>query len=239
MPCMKESSKPIKQDCNTCSLSKLCLPLSLTTEETSALENIIKKQQTVKRGDYLFHYKDPFKFIYAIRSGSFKTCHSNSEGLETISGFYISGELLGFDAIHGKQYPDAAIALETSSVCQIPFDDLTLLGETIPKLHRQIIDLMSQKMSNKQIVNPNASAMARLAHFLLTLSARFQRRGYSPREFSLSMSRAEMGTFLGIATETVSRLFSKLQTDKIVESHHRQVILQDMRQLQILSCEDE
>lgn len=227
--------KAFQLACANCSLAELCIPVGLTDQEVQKLDSIISKRKTLQRGDYLFHDGQHFEQIYAVRSGSFKASNVNNAGDERICGFYFPGELLGFHAIHKKHYLNNAIALETSSVCAISFDQLFELGTQIPTLQRHLFDIASQKLSIDNLIDLNSAAEERLARFLLSISSRYQRRGLSPAEFRLSMSRQDIAHYLGLATETISRLFSDLQQQNILSIDRRQVQLMDLRKLQLIA----
>lgn len=229
-------TKRLKTECTTCSLSELCLPLGLNENELEQFSGIIVEKRNFHRGDYLFREGQVFTNIAAIRAGSFKGITTDIEGIEHVRGFYFPGELLGFHAIHSQRYAISLIALETSSVCMIPYPELFRLSRELPKLQEQLFSVMSQKLLPQFKVDPNNTAEQRIARLLLNISARFKCRGYSATEFRLSMSREDIGHYLGLATETISRIFKHLADEGVLEVNRRDITLKDMRRLQILAC---
>ncbi len=227
--------KSFQLACANCSLAQLCLPLGLSVKEVVLLDELVQRRRILKNKEFLFHEQDIFKGLYAIRSGSFKSVKSVGDE-ERIVGLYLPGELLGFHAISTEHYQTSAIALETSSVCEIPFDKLFAISSKLPSLQKHLLALMSEKLSHDYAIDPNSSAQERIARFLLSVSGRLSRRGLSASQFHLSMSREDIGAYLGLAPETVSRQFAKLQKDGVLRFHRRDMELLDIRRLQILSC---
>jgi len=210
----------LKSACESCSLHQLCLPLELAPDDIAKLDQIIKRTKPLHRGDYLFEMDDPFKSIYAIRSGSIKTFTSTDDGDEQITGFHLPSEIVGLDAITSDCHPCSARALETTSVCEIPFDRLEQLGQSIPGLQRQLLRIMSREILTDQdmmIWLGKKSAEERLAALILRISARFRARNFSAVEFNLPMSRTDVANYLGLAVETVSRLFSRFQQEGLLK----------------------
>ncbi len=217
--------------CENCSLHELCLPLELAHEDMEALDNIIKRRKPLHRGDFLFQQGDPFRAIYAVRAGSIKTYTHTDDGREQVTGFHLPSEIVGLDAITSHQHPCSARALETSSVCEIPFDKLEDLGSRIPGLQRQLLRIMSREILEDQdmmIWLGKKSAEERLAALLLRFSRRFEDRHFSPVDFNLSMSRTDMANYLGLAVETVSRLFSRFQSEGLVTVDRKHVRIHDL-----------
>tara|TARA_R110000868_G_scaffold362686_2_gene624887 strand:+ start:3425 stop:4138 length:714 start_codon:yes stop_codon:yes gene_type:complete len=225
-----------RQHCSNCSMASLCFPVGLSDEDITKIDELVGRQKVLHKNDCLFDRGDKFKEIYAIRSGTFKLCAPGNNDIEVIEGFYLAGELIGFNAIASEIYPATAIALETSSVCVIPFDDLFTLAGQLPALRRQLVNLMSEKLQPEFKVSFNSGAEERIATFLLSISSRLQKRGYAVETFHLSMSRQDIGTYLGLATETVSRILTKLQDKDIIDVQRREIKINDFRQLQIMSC---
>lgn len=224
--------------CQDCSLYPLCLPAGIPKEDLEKLDSIIERRRPMQRGVYLYQSGEPMRSIYAVHSGSLKTSDLTEDGREQVTGFYLPGEILGFEAIASGRHVCTATALETTSVCEIPFADLELLGEAIPQLPRQLMAVMSQKIQHDQrqmMLLGKRSADARLAAFLFSLSERFGQRGYSSSEFNLSMSRNDIGNFLGLAVETISRLFSRLQDEGVLAVQGRHVHLLDPAHIRTLA----
>lgn len=229
---------PGKVACQDCSLFQLCLPVGIDQCDLAEVDRIIKRRRPTQRGDQLFLTGDKFRSIFAVHSGSLKTSVLTADGCEQVTGFFLPGEIVGLDAIATGTHTCAARALETTSVCEIPYDELETIGARIPSLPRQLLRIMSREMHHDQLLLlllGKRSADERLATFLFSLSQRFGLRGYSPNEFNLSMSRNDIGNYLGLAVETVSRLFSRLQEDGILVVHSRHVQLRDIARLQGLA----
>ena len=208
-----------KVSCGNCSLSELCLPWGLKQEDLNELEKIIKRVRPLQRGEYLFHAGDKFQQIYAVRSGALKAYKTTEDGNEQILGFYLPGELLGLDAIDNMEHVCTTVALETSSFCSIPFQRLEDLCHRIPGLQHQMYRLMSRELSTENeslLLLGKKSAEEKIATFLVNLSTRLHMLGYSATEFRLPMSRQEIGNYLGLTVETVSRIFSRLQKDDLI-----------------------
>lgn len=208
-----------KVSCSSCSLAELCLPWGLKPDDLNELEKIIKRVRPLQRGDYLFHSGDKFQQVYAVRSGAIKAYRTTEEGNEQILGFYLPGELLGLDAIDTELHVCTTVALETSSFCAIPFSRLEELCMSLPGLQHQIYKLMSRELSSENqslLLLGKKSAEEKIATFLSNLSSRLHLLGYSATEFRLPMSRQEIGNYLGLTVETVSRIFSRFQKDKLI-----------------------
>ena len=230
---MSESIKvhsPHQIHCNDCSLSSLCLPLSLNMEDMDALDDIVKRGRPMKKGEYLFRQGDTFASVFAVRSGALKTFSLSDTGEEQITGFHLPSELVGLSGMDSEAYPVSAIALETTSVCEIPFDRLDDLSVQLPQLRRQLMRIMSREIRDDQqmmMLLSKKTADERIATFLVNLSARFRARGFSANQFRLSMSRNEIGNYLGLAVETVSRVFTRFQQNKLLEAEGKEVHILD------------
>ena len=222
--------------CHDCSFNSLCLPMGLNRDELKQLEQLVKKKRIIKRHEHLFKAGDSFRQLYAIKSGTFKSYSINTDGDEQISGFNLPAELLGMDGVHSRKHCVSIIALENSFVCELPFDQLLILAAQIPALQHQLFHIMSQNYTPQLHVSINSHAETRFASFLLNISRRLQERGFVARDFTLSMTREEIGNYLGLATETISRLFNHFQENNILVVKHRQVHLNDLRALQTLAC---
>jgi CRP/FNR family transcriptional regulator len=224
--------------CGNCRLSSLCLPLSLELDEIAQVDEVILRNQPLQKGEYLYRAGSPFLSIYAVRAGCMKTIRITEEGEEQITGFYLPGEILGLDGLNDNHYTNSAIALETSAICEIPFSKLEQLSREIPSLQRHFFQLMSREIIQDQeliTLLSKGSADQRIAALLLSLSARHHRRQLSSTDFSLPMSRTEMGNYLGLTIETVSRVFSRLQKEQTIKSDRRMISLLDMDKLKLLA----
>ncbi len=225
----------IKQACSGCNLQQLCLPLGISSEDIQRLDALVKRHRPLARSRHVFHLGDEFHSLYAIRCGSVKTYTITEDGSEQITGFHLPGEIIGLDAINSNRHPCGAKTLETTSVCDIPFNRLEELAVLAPGLGRQLLRIMSREIqadSELLTLLGKKSAEERLASLLLSLSRRFQQRGFSPWEFRLSMSRNDIGNYLGLAVETVSRLFTRFQQQELIEVRHKYIRLENLERLQ-------
>lgn len=224
----------VKSACTNCSLQQLCLPIGISLDDIDRLDAIIKRRRPLPRGAHVFRMGDGFGSLYAIRSGSVKTYTITEQGSEQITGFHLTGELIGLDAINSEAHPCGAKTLETTSICEIPFDALEDLAAAIPALGRQLLRIMSRELQadeNLLTLLGKKSAEERLAALLVSLSRRYYERGFSAREFHLAMSRNDIGNYLGLAVETVSRLFTRFQSQGLIVVQHKYVRIEDPAQL--------
>jgi CRP/FNR family transcriptional regulator, anaerobic regulatory protein len=220
----------LKSACSSCSLRELCLPMGLSAEEVERLDQLIYARRKVKRGEGLYHAGDTFSAIYAVRTGFFKSNVILEDGRDQVTGFHMPGEIIGMDGIGTDQHSCNAIALEDSDVCVIPFSRLEEISNEVRGLQRQFHKVMSREIVRDQGVMMLLGSMRaeeRLAAFLLNLSHRFVLRGYSPSEFHLRMTREEIGSFLGLKLETVSRLFSKFQEESLIGVQQKNIRILD------------
>jgi CRP/FNR family transcriptional regulator len=227
----------IKVACQNCSLASLCLPMGLSADDVERLEAIIKRSRPLRRGDHLFESEGSFRSLFAVKTGSIKTYTLGPDGTEQVLGFHLPGDLVGLDAIQDEQHKCSARVLETSTVCELPFNRLEELASHIPSLQHQLFRLLSREISHEsdmQALLGRSPADERLASFLIGLSERYRRRGFSPREFILSMSRQEIGSYLGLALETVSRLFTRFQDDGILRVERKHIEILDMDRLKAI-----
>jgi len=212
--------------CSGCNLREMCLPKGLGEEDIRRIEQVVYARRRVKRGDALFNAGDGFNALYAIRSGFLKTTVINDDGREQVTGFHMPGELLGLDGIGSGKYNGNALALEDAEVCVLPFSLVEELGREIPTMQRHLHAVLSREIVRDHGVMMLLGSMRaeeRLAAFLLNLSKRFTHRGYSPSDFNLRMTREEIGSYLGLKLETVSRLFSRFQDDGLIEVQQKHV----------------
>jgi len=223
--------------CSSCNLRELCLPRGLCAEDLERVEKVVYARRRLRRGEALFNAGDEFGSVYAIRSGFFKTSVIDNEGREQVTGFFMGGELLGMDGIGTSRYNGTAIALEDSEVCVMPFSLIEEMSFEVRALQRNLHSVLSREVVRDHGVMMLLGSMRaeeRLAAFLLNLSKRFTRRGYSHAEFNLRMTREEIGSFLGLKLETVSRLFSKFQEDGLIEVQQKHVRILDAGGLESL-----
>jgi len=228
----------IRVGCQQCSLSELCLPRGLDQSELEQLETIVRRTRPVQRGQHLFRIGDPLRSLYAVRSGSIKAYFTIQDGEEQVLGFFLPGELLGLDAIERDSHACSAVALETTSLCEFPFENLERLCRSVGGLQRQMGRLASREISRDHamlLLLGKKNAESRLSAFLLNLSQRFANRGFSPNAFNLRMSRRDIGNYLGLALETVSRGFAHFQEEGILQVDRRLVQIMDMQRLRELA----
>jgi CRP/FNR family transcriptional regulator len=220
--------------CRECSLNALCIPHGLSTSEIDEINGVIKRGRPLHRNDLVFEQGDKFQSIFAVRAGALKVYAMNKSGEEQVIGFYLPGEIFGLDAIDGEIHQCSAKALETSSICEIPYDQLQPLSGKIGNLQLQMYRLLSREIrtdQNLQTLLSKMSAEERLSSFLLNLAIRYQQRKLSPASFRLPMSRADIGNYLGLAVETVSRAFTRMQENGIIKVDQREVRIVDRHQL--------
>ena len=238
----RDSSKPIplsviKTACSNCNLRELCLPLGLNEAELERLDEMVSTRRRLKRGDHLYRSGNGFDAIYAIRSGFFKTDVLLEDGREQVTGFQMAGELLGLDGISTEHHTCNAIALEDSEVCAIPFSHLESLSREIQTLQRHFHKVMSRDIVRDHGVMMLLGTMRaeeRLAAFLLNLSQRFTARGFSPADFYLRMTREEIGSYLGLKLETVSRAFSRFQEEGYIAVQQKHIRILNVAGLKAL-----
>jgi len=211
--------------------------MGLSSPDVRRLDEIIHRTKPYHRNDYLFKEGDTLKGIYAVKTGSLKTYISREDGSEQVLGFHLPGELTGLDAIENGKHGCTARVLETTTVCLIPFHELEELSAEIPSLQQQMCRLMSREISSESsmlVLLGKRNADERLAGFLLSLSQRYKQRGFSATEFNLSMSRNEIGNYLGLAVETVSRLFTRFQDEGILRVERKHIELVDLNALKLI-----
>lgn len=214
--------------CSNCSLRELCLPVGLPANELEQLDQVIEKRKQLKKGEFLFKIEQDFTSLFAVRTGFFKTNIASQDGREQVTGFYMSGELIGLDGISGNKHTCNAVALEDSEVCELPFLAFEDLIKTLPSLQRQFMRLMSSEIVRDQgtmLLLGNMKAEERIATFLMNLSQRLKNRGFAANDFILRMSREEIGSFLGLKLETVSRTLSKFHQAGLIMVDHKHIQL--------------
>ncbi|WP_050478140.1 fumarate/nitrate reduction transcriptional regulator Fnr [Herbaspirillum rhizosphaerae] len=233
------SFQPMKTSCANCSMHQLCLPMGLDNADMDKLDQIIGRRRRVARGDTLYRMDDPFGSLYAIRLGHFKTYQLNPAGEQQITGFQMAGELMGMDAISTDKHHCNVAALEDSEVCEIPFHRLEELFGVIPTLLRHFHRIMSQEITREQnamLLLGNMRAEQRFAAFLVNLSSRYAARGYSSTCFQLRMSREDIGNYLGLTIESISRLVSRFRKLGWLGVDKREIQLLDPDRLKALAA---
>ena len=241
-------TRPSKQEawtadlgCKTCAMATLCTSSPIDTLSHDRLNTAVQCVRTVRRGHALYRPGDTFESIYAVRTGSFKTVIMHHEGREQVTGFSIVGDTLGIDGIASGKHSCEVLALEDSSVCVMPFELLEMLCREVKPIQRHVHKMLGAEIvrqSTLMMLLGLANAEERVAAFLADLSRRWQTRGYSAAAFTLKMTREEIGSYLGLQLETVSRMLSKLQAQRLVEVHGRDLRILDIDGLRKLATSD-
>ena len=229
--------EPFKVACSSCNLRELCLPVGIAEDQMERLDAIVATRRTVPRGEPLFRSGDAFTSLYAVRTGFFKTCLSSEDGRDQVTGFQMAGELLGLDGIATERHTCDAVALEDSHVCVIPYRQLEDLSREFTDLQRHFHKIMSREIVRDHgvmLLLGSMRAEERLAAFMLNLTQRLRTRGFSASSLVLRMTREEIGSYLGLKLETVSRAFSKFQEDGVLEVKQRQIRVLNADALQAL-----
>ncbi len=224
------TSQTMKVACSNCNLRELCMPVGLDEEQLQRIDELVATRRKVKRGGSLFRNGERFSSLYAIRTGFFKTCVATEDGRDQVTGFQMAGEIIGLDGIVNDQHTCDAVALEDAEVCVMPFDRIEELSREVSALQSHIHKIMSREIVREHgvmLLLGSMRAEERLAAFLLNLVQRLHTRGFSQSELVLRMTREEIGSYLGLKLETVSRTFSKFVEDGIVEVKQRHVRILD------------
>ena len=216
-------------NCANCHLKDLCIPNGLAGAEVQRLDTLMFARRGLKEGQPLYHEGDTFQFLYAVRSGTFKSVMSSKDGREQVTAFHMTGEIMGLDGLANGKHASGSMALEDSEVCSIPYSQLAALAATNGELQQVVTRLMSREIVREHslmMLLGSMSAEERLGAFLLNISQRMEARGYSSSEFHLRMSRAEIGSYLGMTLETVSRTFSSFQQQRllVVDKKHVRIV---------------
>ncbi len=227
----------IKVACSNCNLRELCMPLGLNAEELDRVDELVATRRSVKKGTSLFHNGEKFTSLYAIRTGFFKTSVNTEDGRDQVTGFQMAGEIIGLDGIVNDHHTCDAIALEDAEVCVMPFDRIEEISREVNALQHHVHKIMSREIVREHgvmLLLGSMRAEERLAAFLLNLVQRLEARGFSKSELILRMTREEIGSYLGMKLETVSRTFSKFAEDGIIEVKQRHIYIQDAEALKRL-----
>lgn len=224
----------LKAHCSTCSLRELCLPVGLDANDMKLVDATVRRRTRLRKGETLYRAGQPFSALYAIRLGTLKTTVLSEDGRNQVAGYHLQGDLVGLDGLGTERHGCEAVALEDSEVCAIPFGELEELARSVPALQRNLHQLLAREISRDHgvmLVLGSMRAEERLASFLLNLSRRYHRRGYSSTEFVLRMTREEIGSYLGLKLETVSRVFSRFQDDGMVSVQQKHIRIIDIPRL--------
>ena len=228
--------------CGSCRLNELCLPIALSEGEMQQLDDIVERNRPYKKADHLYRQHDEFRSIFAVRSGSFKTYVLSSSGSGRVTGFYLPGEIIGMDGIADRTHANSAVALEHASICEIPFSQLESLSLKLPSLQHNFFSILGAEITKDQKIHTilsSYSAEQRIASFLLGVSSRYARVGLSPTRFHLPMTRGDIGEYLGLTVETVSRLFTALQKKGLISLDNREIALLEKDELRAIVGADE
>jgi len=226
------------QNCQTCNLNKICLSNTLDNDDKHALDTITRQPRASHKGEHLYRQGDAFCSIYIVRSGSVKLYQVTREGEEFIVGFYLPGELFGTDGMLNGQHSYSAEVMETTAVCEVPFQSLENSFASHPEIQRTLLITLCSEIHERQqplLQLQHKRADQRLATFLMDISSRISKRGLSEAEFNLPMSRRDLAHFLGMTEETISRIFTRFQNEQILIANRRQIKINDFDALQNLS----
>ena len=228
--------------CTQCRLGKICLPVALDSNDIVKLDEIVKRGKVLQKGEHVYRARDPFHAVFAIRSGYVKTYRITDDGEEQITGFYFPGEVFGMDGLNKHHYTNAAKTLESTAICEIPFARFQELTSELPSLQMHFFQLMSQEItSDQQLITmlSKKTAEQRIATLLLTISARNAHRSLSATSFRLAMSRTDIGNYLGLTVETVSRTLSRFGKQGLLQIEQKDIHIQDLEALRKLANLDE
>lgn len=217
--------------CSTCPRRELCLTAGMGEEEIARIDGLLFARRRIQAGEAVFRAGEGFQFLYAVRSGTFKTVVTHGDGREQVTGFHMAGDTLGLDALAEGRYTNEAVALEDAEVCAVPYAQLAQLMFAQPAMRQVLTRLMGRAIVQEHspmLLLGSMNAEERVATFLLDISERMQARGYSAREFHLRMSRAEIGSYLGLKLETVSRTLSAFQQEGLLEVDKKHIRILDL-----------
>lgn len=226
-------------NCQDCGFSQLCLPFSLNDTELNLLDDIIQRKKPLHKGDMLFEAGKEQRSLYAIRTGSFKTFTLTEQGEQQITGFHLPGDIVGFDGLSKQLHQSYAEALETAMVCEIPLANLDTLLDQLPRLRQQMMRLMSEDIQADQqmmLLLNRKTAEQKLATFISQLSQRYASRGFSASSFRFTMTRSDIGNYLGLTVETISRLLSKLDKETLIQVEGKLIHIKDQAALSRLAA---
>lgn len=228
----------LRHSCAGCALHVACLSAAIDGDDLVRLDRVVRRRKPLERGDILFDVGSSLPSLFVVRSGSLKTWSSMPDGEVQVLGFHLPGEIIGFDGLLGEPHRSSAEALEHTSVCEVPFDRLSEIASSVPGLQQQLYRVMSREFNREQqhpVMMGRKQALSRLALFLHSLSERRRATGYDATELRLSMSRQELANYLGLVIETVSRLFSRLQSQGAISVDRKTVRIIDSRMLEALA----
>ncbi|PLY12173.1 MAG: hypothetical protein C0631_17445 [Sedimenticola sp.] len=236
--CDKLTARGREVECEDCGLDPICAVLEYSEPESGVPEGILVRRQAVKRGETLFRRDQKFISFFAVKSGSFKAFVPQQDELDQIVGFHLAGELIGTEGMASGHYPYSVRALENSSVCELFLDRLPESGKALDEVQQAVIKLLGQEVAfNRELIASlvHQSAEQRIAGFILDIFRRLERRKMAEQGVTLTMSRGDIGNYLGLASETVSRVFTKFQNRGLLKLDHKMVWIQDLAVLEAIS----
>ena len=227
--------------CASCASRSACLPQTLNFVDLGRFDQLIGRERRLKKGQPLFMAGNAFRSLYALRSGAIRTTIVAEDGREQVAGYHIEGEIIGMDGIATTRHACTAVAAAETELCAMPFERIEALAQSVPGLQHNLYRLMSQELAGhhgRLLMLGSMDARERLAAFLLDLSDRYRRRGYSPSALTLHLTREELGSYLGLKLETVSRGLSRLQAAGALQVQGREIKLLDLPSLRALLGRD-
>ncbi len=230
---MSRLIKDFQISCENCNLDAICLPRGLSQKEVEDLSIVVKRHGMIQKGEYIYRQGDEFNCIVAIKSGSAKLVANDVQGNEYILNVLLPGELIGFDGLYHSQYNSSAVALEATSFCELPADQLETLCMKVPSIFRELFKHSSEAINDtqNQLINSKCTAEEKLAIFLTGLSDRLKKRGFSSLQFNIPLTRQEMGGHLGLTLETVSRMLKQFQNQGLISVKRRYIEIYDLQGL--------
>jgi len=231
----KDDGVTMDRICQRCRLRDLCFPRAVSDEDLLSVRHSIVRIGPLLAGEHLFRAGDRFRALYAVRGGCLETYRSTRSGRKNVIRFYLAGELLGLEAIHSKSHDCDAMALETSRVCALPYRKLMDLAWDQPTLHEELIRLMSKQIADELTLSAGHDAREHIARFLVDVVKRREAHGERGDEIVLPMSREDIASRLSLATETVSRAITRLQSEGIIEAHRKSIHLLDAERLKAIA----
>jgi len=228
---LPEPPNPIADDgdetrfCGTCAFSSACIVAGYDKPELAELQCLVEHVGPFRAGEHIFRTGDPFRAIFAVRSGTVKTRMVDKEGREQVLGFYLPGEVIGLNAIYPEHFPCDAVALDTSFFCRFSFPAMSALASRVPAVQKHLFRLLSKELGSASLLAGDHSADERMAAFLMDLAGRYAARGFSATRFHLSMSRGDIANYLRLAAETVSRVLSRFRSQNLIRIEGRELEL--------------
>lgn len=221
--------------CSGCAVGELCVAAGSDRETLSRLDNLLRVRDPIGAGTFVVRRGDPFRGLIAVREGCFKSFVTDREGREQVLGFHLPGELIGLDAVQSKRHRSDVVALGSSAMCLLEYNELLSLSSCSRQLQQQLFRLFSGRLADQNWRGTDLTAEERIAGFVLDVANRLAQRGLPDEEFELQMSRSDIGNYLGLATETVSRVFRRLHDQGLVDVRRKRVKLGDRAALEHLA----